>query len=146
MIRVATMNDYPQLHRIRIAVKENRLSDPSRITRQDYESFLSQKGRGWVHTIHSIITGFVIIDLEDHNIWALFVDPVYEGRGIGRQLHDTMLNWYFGEYQATLWLSTSPGTKAEAFYRRAGWVNKGLQTSGEVRFEMPFQNWQLNTR
>lgn len=146
MIGIATINDYSQLHRIRMAVRENQLSDPFRITQLDYESFLTLKGRGWVHTIHSIITGFVIIDLEKFNVWALFVDPVYEGRGIGRQLHDEMLNWYFREYRPTLWLSTSPGTRAEEFYRRSGWLDKGREPGGEIRFEMPAENWPLNTR
>ncbi len=145
MIRIATINDIPELHRIRVAVKENALSDPARITREDYETFLVRKGRGWVFIDHSITAGFVIIDLEDHNIWALFVDPAFEKKGIGRQLHDTMLDWYFSHHQTNLWLGTAPGTRAENFYRKAGWIDRGLQTNGEIRFEMPATTWTGNT-
>ncbi|MGZ5286443.1 MAG: GNAT family N-acetyltransferase [Flavisolibacter sp.] len=137
MIRDATLSDYPELHRIRMAVKENILSDPDRITRSDYETYLTHKGRGWLYTINSKIVGFVIIDLEDFNVWALFVDPLFEKKGIGRQLHDFMLEWYFKQYETTLWLGTAPGTRAESFYRKAGWLDQGLQDNGEIRFEMP---------
>ncbi len=39
-----------------------------------------------------------------------------------------MLDWYFGQTPETLWLSTSPGTRAERFYRTAGWQEAGTAT------------------
>lgn len=41
------------------------------------------------------IVGFSIADLKENNIWALFVHPDFENLGIGRKLHDIMLDWYF---------------------------------------------------
>ena len=40
-----------------------------------------------------------------------------------------------GVVEARLWLSTDPGTRAQRFYARAGWLSRGLQDNGELRFE-----------
>jgi GNAT superfamily N-acetyltransferase len=85
--------------------------------------------------------GFAIADLVDHNIWALFLLPAFEQKGIGRALHDTMLNWYFAQTRHKVWLSTSPGTRAEGFYRKAGWKEVGTYGKGEIKFEMGWEDW-----
>jgi len=90
----------------------------------------------------SRIVGFSIIDLQDRNVWALFVDPHFEKMGIGRRLHEDMLAWYFSRTDATLWLSTAPGTRAERFYRAAGWKNAGLHKKTELRFELTADEWR----
>jgi len=73
--REATIQDIPQMHTIRIAVKENILPDPSMIKEEDYANFLTVRGKGWVCEIENEIVGFAIIDLKEKNIWALFVHP-----------------------------------------------------------------------
>jgi GNAT superfamily N-acetyltransferase len=88
------------------------------------------------------IVGFSIADLRDHNIWALFVQPGFDKQGIGRQLHDVMLNWYFDQTQQTVWLGTAPGTRAESFYRKAGWKETGIHGKGEIKFEMGYRDWE----
>ena len=65
----------------------------------------------------------------------LFVHPDFDRQGIGRALHDVMLDWYFSQTTEPVWLSTAPGTRAEGFYRQAGWLETGRTKSGEVRFE-----------
>ena len=135
-LRIATIDDYPELHRIRMAVRENVLSDPSRITREDYRVMIEERGRGWVAEEGGQIAGFAIGDHAARNIWALFVDPAFEGRGHGRALHDAMMAWMFERSRNTVWLSTEPGTRAEAFYRAAGWRDAGMTAHGERRFEL----------
>ncbi|HNP53870.1 MAG TPA: GNAT family N-acetyltransferase, partial [Ferruginibacter sp.] len=78
----------------------------------------------------------------DHNVWALFVDPDFEKQGIGRSLHDVMLDWYFNQTDVNLWLGTAPGTRAETFYRMTGWVETGTHGKGEVKFEMSAATWK----
>src|SRR5437762_2921497 len=90
--REATISDIPQLHSIRIAVKENILADPSIITKADYEDFLTVRGKGWLCEIENSIVGFAIIDLKEKNIWALFVHSDHERKGIGKQLQQIMLD------------------------------------------------------
>jgi GNAT superfamily N-acetyltransferase len=140
-IRIAEESDIPQMHAIRMGVKENKLSDPSRITFSDYQTYLTGQGQGWVCLLEDQMAGFAIVDWTSHNVWALFVHPEREGRGVGRLLHDTMLDAYFSRTTKTLWLSTSPGTRAEQFYRKAGWLATGM-LKDEVRFEMPHASWQ----
>jgi len=141
LIREARITDIPAIQRVRHAVIENRLSDPALVTDRDCEEYMFQRGRGWVCETEGMIVGFAIADLKEHNIWALFIDPAFEGRGIGRQLHDMMLDWYFSQTKETLWLSTAPQTRAEKFYRRAGWQETGIHGKNEIRFEMNYTDW-----
>lgn len=140
IFREAGISDIPQIQVVRHLVKENRLSDPSLVTDEDCKSFLTLRGKGWVCEVHGRVAGFAIADLQDNNIWALFIDPEYEGRGIGQRLQQLMLSWYFSQDKMDVWLSTSPGTRAEQFYQRSGWHKAGMQGK-EVRFEMTRKQW-----
>lgn len=145
MIREANNGDIQQIQVVRNEVKENVLSDPSLVTDEDCNMFLTERGKGWVCEKNSQVVGFAIADLKDHNIWALFVHPEFDKQGIGRQLHDTMLNWYFKQTQEKVWLGTAPGTRAEKFYRRAGWAEAGMHGKDEIKFEMTYSRW-MNRR
>ena len=143
--RQAVTTDIPEMQRIRRIVKENILSDPSRVTDADCEDFINNRGRGWVCEKNGRLLGFSVADLRENNIWALFVDPDFEGMGIGRSLHALMLDWYFAQTVADVWLGTSPGTRAEIFYRRAGWREAGVN-GAEIRFEMNRDEWLQRSR
>lgn len=140
--REATIADIPQIQIVRHLVKENTLSDPALVPDSDVEDYITRRGKGWVCEADNKIVGFAIADLQDHNIWALFLDPLYEGRGIGKQLHNMMLNWYFSRTHETVWLSTGIATRAETFYRMQGWEEAGLYGTKETKFEMTFEKWQ----
>ena len=146
LIRSATIADFAALHRVRMQVRENKLSDPAKVTFNDYAQMLEHNGAGWLCEAAGEVVGFAIADIKHSSIWALFVLPEWEGRGIGKKLHDMMVSWCFAstplEY---LWLTTDPGTRAEAFYQKAGWVPTGIE-NGEIRFELQKQAWeQLKT-
>lgn len=141
LYRQATIADIPQIQFVRNAVKENVLSNPALVSDADVENYITQRGRGWVCEIENRITGFAIADLQENNIWALFIHPDFEGRGIGKKLHIEMLDWFFTQNKNELWLSTSPGTRAEKFYRTAGWRENGIYGKGEIKFEMTKQEW-----
>src|SRR5947209_20634876 len=85
MTRQATLSDIPRLVEIRGAVRENRLSDPGRVTLADYEWQIIN-GPTYVWDDGGLIKGMSVGDPRDGSIWALFVDPAFEGRGIGRVL------------------------------------------------------------
>lgn len=137
-IRPATVADIDGMHTIRVAVRENRLSRPDRISRQDYIDSLTQLGAGWVAESDGAILGFAV-GYRSGNIWALFVDPSHEGKGIARALHAEMLHWLRGLGLSNLFLTTGPGTRAEAFYKLAGWVAGGMTADGERRFDYPLR-------
>lgn len=135
LLRPARLDDIPQLHRVRLAVRENRLSDPARISAQDYAAHLSELGRGWVVEVDAVVAGFAIARITDGNIWALFVDSAHEGRRFGSLLHDAMLAGLAAHGLSHAWLTTDPGTRAEAFYRRKGWREFPPHPEGEVRLQ-----------
>ena len=135
VIRPATEHDIDAMHRVRTSVRENRLSDPALVQPQHYRAMLGELGRGWVAEVGGSIVGFAVADRSRANVWALFVDPAFEGRGIGRRLHDVLLEWLFSTGLDRVWLSTVPGTRAEGFYRAAGWTVAGDEENGEVRLE-----------
>lgn len=140
-VRVAEQKDIPQIQVVRNLVTENRLSDPGLVSDHDVEDYMFRRGRGWVCEINNEVVGFAIADLIDNNIWALFVHPHFEKMGIGKKLHDEMMNWYFTNSVKTVWLGTAPNTRAEKFYREAGWKETGLHGKGEIKFEMTKVEW-----
>jgi len=115
--------DISQMQIVRNSVKENILFDPALVTDEDCKNYLLHRGKGWVCEVEDRIVGFAIVDPKDHNVWALFVEPKFEGRGIGKKLHDDMLDWYFSQSDTAIWLGTAPQTRAARFYRKAGGRN-----------------------
>ncbi|RZK13036.1 MAG: GNAT family N-acetyltransferase [Flavobacterium sp.] len=142
IFREASIDDIPQMAVVRNAVKENTLSNPDLISTEDYIEFMTVRGKGWVCEVDGQIVGFAIPDVVDNNIWALFLHPDFEKKGIGRKLHDIMLDWYFAQGKIKVWLGTAPGTRAEEFYRRSGWKQNGMYGK-EVKFEMTKADWEL---
>ena len=136
IFREARVTDIPQIQLVRNSVRENTLSNPALVTDDDCKNYLVNRGKGWICEIDNRIVGFAIVDLKGHNVWALFVEPDFEGKGIGKRLHDDMLDWYFSQSDTTIWLGTAPQTRAEKFYRKAGWKEVGIHGKGEIKFEM----------
>jgi GNAT superfamily N-acetyltransferase len=142
IFREALVTDIPQLFEVRYSVRENVLSDPGLVTGQAVRDYLTRDGKGWVVEEAGLVAGFGIVGLAQKSVWALFVRPEYESRGLGSRLLQIMLDWYFGQTRETVWLSTGAGTRAEEFYRRAGWQETGRLPKGEIRFEMTYHQWQ----
>lgn len=107
---------------IRLSVTENVLSDPTRISPQMYRDYLALYGRGWVAELDGVVAGFSYVDQRDASIWALFVAPEYEGRGLGKHLLELAVNWLFDQGHAQVQLSTGKETRAERFYAAQGWT------------------------
>ena len=139
--REAIQSDIPAIQFVRNSVRENQLSDPNLVTDADVVDYITRRGKGWVCEVNNNLVGFAIVSILDNNVWALFLHPEYEGKGIGKLLHGEMMNWYFGHTSSDIWLSTSPYTRAESFYRKAGWVEKGITKNGEIKFEMTKDIW-----
>jgi len=139
--REATIEDIKQIQVVRNSVKENMLSNPALVTDLDCENFMFHRGKGWVCEIDNRIVGFAIADLKEENIWALFLLPAFEGKGIGKKLQQIMLDWYFSTGKEKVWLGTAPNTRAEKFYLHSGWKQNGMHGKNEVKFEMSKQEW-----
>ena len=139
--REAEISDIAQIQFVRNAVKENKLSDPALVPDKDVEEYMTNRGKGWVCEVDEKIAGFAVVDLIDNNVWALFVDPDFEARGIGKKLHQIMMDWYFLQTKEKIWLGTDPNSRAYKFYQMQGWKEVGTHGKGEIKFEMDFSIW-----
>lgn len=135
-IRRAELDDIPALMRLRAAVRENVLSDPARVPAEAYRAFVD---RGLVRLWQEDgrILGFCAADPTDGSLWALFVDPAFEGRGIARALLPAALDDLRDAGWTEAWLSTEPGSRAERLYRRDGWTATGTTPGGDLVLRRP---------
>jgi GNAT superfamily N-acetyltransferase len=137
-IREATAADIDAMHRIRLAVRENRLSDPGWLTAEVYRAYLADAGKGnsWVVEVDGQVAGFCVGRLAEADLWALFIDPAHEGRGLGRALLDVATRWLFARGVASIGLTTTPASRADRFYAAAGWQRGGIDAKGEVAYRL----------
>ena len=136
-VRQAALEDVPELCRIRLEVRENRLSDPSRVPPALVREYLSLRGRGWVGEVDGRLVGFSIAERSPASIWALFVEPGAQGQGVGHALLERAVDWLRAEGAGEITLATEPGTRAERFYAARGWVRAGACGHGDVRMILP---------
>lgn len=139
LIRRATREDIPRLFEIRGAVRENRLGDPSRVTVALCE-WVIDNSAFWLWVEDGRAQGFSAADPRDGSIMALFVEPAYEGRGIGRKLLPLACETLRIAGYRSATLTTEPSTRAERFYRRDGWIEIGRKDDGQIIFRKEFQS------
>jgi GNAT superfamily N-acetyltransferase len=128
--------DIPAMSVVRLSITENALSNPNVITRAMYEEHLSNIGKGWVCEIGDEVVGFSVASLRGESIWALFVSPHYEKRGIGTRLLRLAVNWLFEQGASTIVLTTAPRTRADQFYQQQGWTRGEINSGGEVQYSI----------
>jgi GNAT superfamily N-acetyltransferase len=140
LIRKATRDDIPRIMEIRAGVRENMLRDPSRVTVGDVAWYIDNPGI-FVWVDDQRIVGFSAADPRNGNVFGLFVEEFYEGRGIGQALFERACDVLVEANCPRMWLTTWPGTRAERFYREAGWQVTG-EDDGNLVFERPLANRQ----
>jgi GNAT superfamily N-acetyltransferase len=135
IVRQASREDIPAMHKVRQAVRENKLSANTRIREETYTPYLETTGRGWVLEENGAIVAFAIGERETGNIWAVFVHQDHEGRGYGRMVQEPMVQWLFAQGLKRLHLTTGAGTRAQGFYAATGWTYTGTDADGDAAFE-----------
>jgi GNAT superfamily N-acetyltransferase len=137
--REATSADVPGISRVRTSVVENALTieqlEERGITNASVAASFLTDSKGWVALQGEEIVAFSIADRATQSIFALFVLPAYEGRGIGSALLDSALHWLWNSGAERVWLTTGPGTKAVRFYEKRGWTCTGQGPRGDLRYE-----------
>ena len=72
VIREATIDDIENYMIVRMAVKENVLTNPALVTKEDNIDYLTKYGKGWVCEIDNKIVGFSIVGLKNE-MFGLFL-------------------------------------------------------------------------
>ncbi|HEV2704794.1 MAG TPA: GNAT family N-acetyltransferase [Pyrinomonadaceae bacterium] len=117
-------------------MRENVLADARKVTREMYVAYLGESGKGWLCEVEREVVGFCIASLRDASIWALFVRPSDEGRGIGGRLLRLATDWLFEMGAESIVLSTEANTRADRFYEQQGWQRGQLKADGEVCYRL----------
>lgn len=139
-LRLATPGDVDVLFDIRTSVTQNHLSRQQMhalgITAEVLTEAISSAPCAWVVEWHDQPAGFAMVDLQEGELFALFVRPALEGNGLGTLLLQQAEQALF-EHHAVIHLTTDgdPAMRANALYRRAGWVCTAQLDARDVRFE-----------
>ena len=136
IFREAQIEDIPALSEIRLSVTENVLTDPRKVTPEMYAAYLSVLGKGWLCEVDGDAVGFSVASLRDASIWALFVKPEYEGRGIGTRLLKMASGWLLDMGAPRITLSTDANTRADRVYENQGWRRGEIKPDGEVSYRL----------
>jgi GNAT superfamily N-acetyltransferase len=115
---------------IRGSVSANRLSDPNRVTIADYEWHIAC-GPIHIWEENSVFAGLPASNPR-RTIWGLFVDPAYEGRGLGQALLAAACRSIADAGHRRAKLSTAAGIRAERFHLQNGWIAQGPTERGEI--------------
>ena len=135
-IRIAVPADVPCMFDVRTSVAENHMSVEALarvgITPDSVTAMLSGDGRAWVAEEDGKIVAFSMADASDATVFAMFVHPGHEGKGLGRALMTEAEQWLFSQDCDEIWLLTAG--LATGFYQHLGWRNEGIQEDGQIRY------------
>jgi ribosomal protein S18 acetylase RimI-like enzyme len=125
-IRPAFVSDVPDIFHVRTSVRENHLSleqlAQMGITKEAVAGMIASSPCAWVAIVDDLLVGFSMIDMDEASLFAAFVLPTHEGRGLGRKLVLAAEEKLFERHEE-IWLETGRNTRALGFYRRLGWGN-----------------------
>ena len=120
-----------------------RLSAESRA--ESWARLIGDGGPVLVAEEDGVIAGFAAY--VDDRLYALYLLPEYWGRGIGRSLHERVVEGMAGD-SAILWV-LSTNERAKAFYVRQGWVDDGAtqtETIDDGRVMLEERRFRLRLR
>lgn len=137
-IRLAREADTDAIFEVRIAVRENVLTMAQLaelgVTPDSFREGLRTAPATWVAEEAGRILGFGSVEFDDGSVFALFVHPDAEGRGVGGALLRVMEAELFARFPK-IWLETDGASRAAAFYARQGWGVVAELEEGDVRME-----------
>jgi GNAT superfamily N-acetyltransferase len=139
-LRVAAEADVETLFDIRTSVSENHESREELaaigVTPETVARMLRTTARAWLAEVGGSPVAFAMADAGQGTIFAMFVRPGYEGRGLGRALMGEAESWLFAEGWEEIWLLTGGDERlrANGFYRRLGWSAAGAADDGQLKF------------
>lgn len=139
-IRLATPADVEVLFDIRTSVVQNHLSREQLaalgITAATLADAMRHAPCCWIAQVHGAPAGFAMVDVDDGEVFALFIRPTFEGRGLGQALLDSAEACLFQTHEV-IGLTTDGGAaiRANGFYIHQGWTLVGAVDERDVRYE-----------
>ncbi|MFC0709750.1 GNAT family N-acetyltransferase [Azorhizophilus paspali] len=137
-IRLAQPSDVGGIFRVRTSVNENALTvtelSEMGITEASVMEMIQGAPCAWVACEDAQIVGFSMIDSDEGSLFAAFVLPSHEGKGIGQKLVQAAEEALFSTHTLA-WLETAETSRAAGFYRHLGWSNEQDIGEGDIRLE-----------
>ena len=135
-IRLAEPYDVAALFDVRTSVRENHLSRERLaelgVTNTSVSQMISASTCAWVAISSDKIVGFSMIDVTEASLFAAFVLPAHEGKGLGTQLVNIAERELF-KHHYEIWLETDKDSRAAGFYGHLGWGNQRASKSNQIR-------------
>ncbi|CAM3145235.1 MULTISPECIES: GNAT family N-acetyltransferase [Pseudomonas] len=140
LIRLATLADIDTVFAIRTAVRQNHLSHEQLadlgITPQVLADSIREAPCIWVAQVNGVLAAFSMVDLAEGEVFAMFVLPAYEGRGLGRRLMAVAEAALFERHDSVFLVTDGRDEiRANGFYQRLGWSKVGQVDGDDVRYE-----------
>jgi GNAT superfamily N-acetyltransferase len=139
-IRAAIAEDIETLFSIRTSVRENYQSRAELaqigVTPESVATLLKTVCRAWLAEVDRQPVGFSMANAAEKTVFALFILPEYEGRGIGKQLLTVAEDWLWSMGCIEIWLLTGAdlSLRAHGFYQHLGWQAVGETSDGHIRY------------
>lgn len=140
-LRPTTGRDVEALFDIRCSVAENHQSREELaalgVTEASVRAMV--EGGDYVATVAEVDgrpIGFSMAQISEGYVFACFVRPAFEGRGIGGALMEAAEDGLrrAGVRRAGLSTGADEGLRAVGFYRHLGWRDDGYLDEGQIRF------------
>ncbi|TWC76258.1 acetyltransferase (GNAT) family protein [Rhizobium sp. SJZ105] len=135
-IRLAETSDVSALFYVRTSVWENHISRERLaefgITDSSVSEMISASPCAWVAVLSNEIVGFSMVDVADASLFAAFILPAHEGKGLGTQLVLVAEDELF-QHHSEIWLETDKDSRAAGFYRHLGWGNEREAKGNQIR-------------
>ncbi len=141
-LRAATIYDVDALFDIRCSVVENHQSREELaalgITVETVAEMI--EGGDYVTTVAEVqgrLVAFTMAQISQAYVFACFIRPEYEGKGIGKVLMNAAEGGLRRAGVSEAWLSTGadPDLRAIGFYRYLGWRESGFLDDGQIIFK-----------
>lgn len=139
-LRPASVSDIELLFDIRTSVKQNHLSREQMhemgITAHTLGDAIRTSPCAWIAELAEEAAGFAMVDSEEGEVFALFVYPWHEGKGVGQLLLRQAEQALF-QMHPVIYLITDgdESMRANGFYQRSGWTLAGRIDARDVRYE-----------